>query len=268
MSSPELDQDQAYEEAVLAARADPALAQTIEESFLDEDGAVALRRFQASEHWARIERLLAGKGVKPGAKVVDLGGGRGLVSAALADAGYRTVLCEPNPSTVCGRGAAGRLRSAAGVEFDLAAGDIAELAGGEFDAVVCRAVLHHIEPLVPVLGSVRAALRPGGSLVCSDEPTLRDRSELPRLRQLHPFVQFGVDENALTEAEYRGALEGAGFVDVRLGFPVAWRDYQRFIRPDTAVPLAAALYWRYRLRSRLRPIPGEVRAITATAPAG
>ncbi|HWO16486.1 MAG TPA: class I SAM-dependent methyltransferase [Solirubrobacterales bacterium] len=266
MSSPKLDQDQAYEEAVLAARADPTLSRTIRESFLDEDDVVALRRFQASEHWARIERLLASRRIEPGAKVLDLGGGRGLVSAALAVAGYRTVLCEPNHSGVCGRGAAERLRSAAALKFEVVGGDVAELAGGEFDAVVCRAVLHHIEPLVPVLRSVRAALRPGGSLICSDEPTVREVSELGRLRESHPFVQFGVDENALTEAQYRQALEEAGFVEVTLGFPVSWGDYRRLLRPNILLPVALVLYWRYRFRSTLRPVPGEVRTIVATAP--
>jgi 2-polyprenyl-3-methyl-5-hydroxy-6-metoxy-1,4-benzoquinol methylase len=263
---PELDQDRAYEQAVLAARQDPSLASTIEESFLDEDDVVALRRFQRSEHWARIERLLACQRVQAGAKVLDLGGGRGLVTAALAAAGYRPTLCEPNPSPVCGQRAAERLRAAAELEFDVAGGDVAELAGGEFDAAICRAVLHHIEPLVPVLASVRAALRPGGAMICSDEPTVRDESELGRLRETHPFVQFGVDENALTEDQYRGALAQAGFVEVALGFPVSWPDYRRFIRPATPMPLAAALYWRYRLRSRLRPVPGEVRTILARNP--
>ena len=134
---------------------------------------------------------------------------------------------------MCGRGAAERLRSAGSLDFEIAAGDVADLPRQGFDAVVCRAVLHHVEPLVPVLGSVHGALRPGGALVCSDEPTIRDEAELPSLRRLHPFVQFGVDENALTEEQYRQALRSAGFVSIEVRFPVSWADYRRFVRPDT-----------------------------------
>ena len=257
------DQDLAYERAVLQARADPALAGTVAAAFLDEDDLLALRHFLASEHWARIVRLLAELGVGPPARVVDLGGGRGLVAAALASSGFRAVLCEPNPSDVCGRGAAERLRSAGSLDFEIAAGDVADLPRQGFDAVVCRAVLHHVEPLVPVLGSVHGALRPGGALVCSDEPTIRDEAELPSLRRLHPFVQFGVDENALTEEQYRQALRIAGFVSVEVRFPVSWADYRRFVRPDTPLPLAHGLYWRFRLRSTLRPTPGSVRSLIA-----
>jgi SAM-dependent methyltransferase len=263
-----MDQDLAYEGAVLAARADPTLTDTILESFLDEDDLAALIRFRGSEHWARIARLLDRQHVEPPARVMDFGGGRGLVAASLATEGYQVVLCEPNPSEVCGHGAAKRLRSVAALDFDIAEGDVADLAGSGFDAVVCRAVLHHVEPLVPVLRSVRAAMRPGGSLICSDEPTIRHAGELERLRELHPFVQFGVDENALTEAEYEQAIRDAGFMDVAIGFPVSWRDYRRILRPGTPSPLALALYWRYRLRSSLRPAPGEVRTVVAVAAEG
>ena len=199
--------------------------------------------------------------------MVDFGGGRGLVAAALATEGYRVTLCEPNPSPVCGHGAGARLRDAASLDFEIAAGDVAELEREGFDAVVCRAVLHHVEPLVPVLGSVLGALRPGGWLVCSDEPTIRDAGELPRLREMHPFVRFGVDENALTTDQYRRSLEEAGFTSVEVRFPVDWVDYRRFVRPQTPAPIARALYWRFRLRSSLRPEPGAVRSLIARRPA-
>lgn len=267
MSSP-VDQNRAYEEAVLATRSDSDYAEVVQEAFLDADDASALERFSGSEHWARIARMLERRGVSPPARVIDFGGGRGLVTAALAAEGYQVTLCEPNPSEVCGRGAAARLRTVASLEFGLAE-DVADLVGGGFDAVVCRATLHHVEPLVPVLRSVREALRPGGWLICSDEPTIRDQSELPSLRRSHPFVQFGVVENALTPARYETALREAGFARVEISFPVAWHDYRRHLRPDAPLPVAYALYWRYRLCSRVRPVPGEVRSIVATrAPGG
>lgn len=265
MSPEPIDQDLAYERAVLAARADPTLADTISESFLDEDDLAALAHFRASEHWARIVRLLSGQGIEPPARVMDFGGGRGLVAAALAADGFQAVLCEPNPSRVCGHGAASRLREESSLRFEISSGDVRDLEGSEFDAAVCRAVLHHVEPLAPVLGSVRAALRPGAPLICSDEPTIRHARELSEVRRQHPFVQFGVDENALTEAEYERALHEAGFGEVTIGFPVAWSDYRGVLRPGTPAPIAMALYWRYRLKSALRRRPGDVRTIVAIA---
>ncbi|HXS33144.1 MAG TPA: methyltransferase domain-containing protein [Solirubrobacterales bacterium] len=265
MTSVDLDQDEAYERAVLSARSDPALSPVVQASFLEGDDRAALERFRASEHWARIARLLREQGIAPPARVIDFGGGRGLVAGSLATEGFKVVLCEPNLSDVCGQGAATRLREAASLSFDISEGDVAALAGEDFDAAVCRAVLHHVEPLVPVLTSVRASLRPSGKLICSDEPTIRRRSDLDQVRRDHPFVQFGVDENALMVREYVDALTEAGFAAVSVQFPVAWTDYQNLIRPETPRSIAFALYWRYRVRSTLFPFPGEVRAIVAEA---
>lgn len=260
-------QELAYERAVEGARRDPALRAVVEETFLHEDPAAALSAFRASEHWARVLRLLERCGVAPGARVLDFGGGRGLVAAALSLAGYRAVLCEINPSEVCGAGAAVAVRSATGADFEIAGGPVSELrAGAPFDAVVCRSVLHHVEPLGAVLSDLREVIRPAGWLIASDEPTIRSERELERLRGAHPFVAFGVEETAYRVGDYRAALEAAGFERVEDRFPVAFGDYRRILRASDPAPVAALLYARYRLRSALRPAPGQSRSFVARAP--
>jgi len=261
--NPAQDQDLAYERAVLEARKDPALRDAVESAFLDEDAARALARFRASEHAARVRRLLREAGVEPGGKILDFGGGRGLLSATLSLDGFQVTLCEPNPSPVCGTGAAAAMRSAASVDFEIAAGGVEQLGDGAYDAVVCRAVLHHVEPLVPILRQVLRVLRPGGALICSDEPTIRSNRDLERLKRENVFVQYGVDETALRKEDYIQALNNAGFQDVRIRFPVSWRDYRRYVRPGTSAIVALPLYLRYRLRSTALPRPGEVRSIVA-----
>lgn len=108
---PEDPQDRAYEGAVRAIWADPAMAEVVHSSFLHEDLEEALAAFLASEHWARVRRLLDECGVKPGSRVLDFGGGRGMISAALATNGFAATLCEPNPSEIVGTGAARKLSS-------------------------------------------------------------------------------------------------------------------------------------------------------------
>ena len=103
---PEDPQDRAYEGAVRAIWADPAMDEVVRSSFLHEDLEEALAAFLASEHWARVRRLLDECGVKPGSRVLDFGGGRGMISAALATEGFSATLCEPNPSEIVGTGAA------------------------------------------------------------------------------------------------------------------------------------------------------------------
>ncbi len=143
---------------------------------------------------------------------------------------------------------------------------IQELRTGTYSAVVCRAVIHHVEPLVPVLREVLRVLEPGGALVCSDEPTVRNERDLEQLKRDNVFVQYGVHETALRRSDYTRSLQEAGFQGIRIGFPVSWVDYRNIVRPATNVAMALPLYLRYYIRSNLRPKPGEVRTIVANKP--
>ncbi len=256
-----VDQDAAYERAVIAVRSRPVMRSVVEEAFLHEDAREAVEAFRTSEHGARVRRLLLELHIHPGARVLDFGGGRGVLSAALALDGYRVTLCEINPSPVCGTGAARELRAATGGDFAIV-GDLSEAleANSAYDAVVCRAVLHHLAPLAGVLAEVATTLQPGTWLLAVDEPTLQHPRDLARLRAMHPFVSYGVDEQAYTVAAYTEALARAGFDHVRVRFPVAFADYRRHIRSGPTAPLR---YGLYRLRSRLRPQPGDVRTFLA-----
>jgi 2-polyprenyl-3-methyl-5-hydroxy-6-metoxy-1,4-benzoquinol methylase len=253
-----VDQDEAYEHAVRTAWTTPALQPVVERSFLHRDPAQALDAFRASEDRARVLRLLAAEGVAPPARILDLGGGRGLLAASLAEEGYEVVLCEPNPSPVCGSAAAHELLQVARRPFEVVDVLVGQLEPSSFDAVVCRAVLHHLDPLVDILRDVVKVLRPGGVLIASDEPTVQRPEDVVLAQRRHPFVQFGVEEDAHTPQAYVDALRAAGFVTARTAFPVALADYRRHIRPGTSAPLAAVLYWRYRLRAKVRPTPGQV----------
>jgi 2-polyprenyl-3-methyl-5-hydroxy-6-metoxy-1,4-benzoquinol methylase len=265
---PDDPQDAAYELAVKTAWSDPSLADVVRLGFLHEDLAEALEAFLADEHWARIKRLLLEAGVEPGAQILDFGGGRGMISAALAREGYVPTLCEPNPSEVAGTGAAERLAQLVPGGFEIVNGTVDGLIerGPVFAAGVCRAVLHHVHPLVPALTDVASVLAPGGSFIASDEPTIRDEAELEVVRREHPFVRFGVDEWAAPSSYYRDAFRQAGFERVSVCFPVSLGDYRRIRHAGTPAPLAVAGYVRYRLRTAVRPHPGETRTIVGRKP--
>jgi len=265
--NPSEGQDLAYERAVMKARGDPSMRRVVEESFLQEDARIALAAFAASEHAARVRRRLHLAGVGRGARLLDVGGGRGLMSALLTREGFEVVLCEPNPSAICGAGAAQDLQAMTGISFEVAEGGIESLSRGpRFDVAVCRAVLHHIEPLVPVLRDVWGRLVPGGSFLAVDEPTVRLAKHEPRALAVHPFVPYGVRERAFTPRYYRRALKRAGFVGVHARFPVAYSDYRSLLRSEGPAFLAFMRYSGYRLRDQLLHPPGTVRTLLARRP--
>lgn len=260
-------QDGAYESAVVAARSDPQMRAVIRRSFLEENIEASWRDFVESEDWFRVTELLAHAGIGPGDRVLDLGGGRGLVAASLAAIGYNPVLCEPNPSRVCGAGAAQQFTDGLDRPFQIHNGFASEIQDKtSFDAVVCRAVLHHIHPLAPALKECLDLLRPGGVFIASDEPTIRRPEQLDQVIAEHPFVPFGVEEWAGPRSHYRRSFMEAGFAKVEDRFPVSFRGYSERVRPGLVRPLAFAGYARYRLISLARPELPEPRSFIAWAP--
>jgi SAM-dependent methyltransferase len=105
-----------------------------------------------------------------GAAILDLGAGECLLSAALA-LGLRAGevwATDAVPKQIWA--AAAHHAGAPGLRFVIADARGLPFADGSFDLVVANLLLHHIEPLGPVLAEVHRVLRPGGRF-CAFEPT-------------------------------------------------------------------------------------------------
>ena len=101
----------------------------------------------------------------PGARVLDVGCGKGRDVVALLDMGLDAYGVEPNDAMRAAALArdprmAGRLAAAT-------LPDIGQPFGGGFDGIVCCAVLMHLAPtdLAPAFDAMAALLRPGGRLM-------------------------------------------------------------------------------------------------------
>jgi len=120
-------------------------------------------RFRAPFEWlvravgARHARFLA-RGLAPGARVLDVGCGRGVALAALADRGFEAHGVEIGPDALRGVDPRARVRIAPTLA---AAGHPAEL----FDMVLIWHVLEHLRQPDAALAEARRLLRPGGRLV-------------------------------------------------------------------------------------------------------
>lgn len=156
--------------------------------------------------WATVEAMLEASGVRPGARILDVGCGVGWTSEFLARAGYEVLGVDLVPANV----EAARERGS-GARFAVA--DMDELALDEppFDAALLFDALHHSARQPDVLAGIARHLRLGGALLLG-EPTFLHRHSPTARRDAH---ERGWLERGLTMRELRRDLSAAGFADVR-----------------------------------------------------
>jgi phosphoethanolamine N-methyltransferase len=156
--------------------------------------------------------LAARLGLRPGARVLDLGSGLGGASFWLAlEHGARVTGVDVSPEMVAAANARLRQRRIAGVQF--IEGDISrvEFAPGAFDALWSRDSLLHVPDKPAVFRRLRGWLEPDGRVLLTDYA--RGAGALSE-----SFRRY-VDESGyhlLDLPSYGAVLAGAGFEEVRV----------------------------------------------------
>jgi ubiquinone/menaquinone biosynthesis C-methylase UbiE len=214
----------------------------------------------------------------PGARVLDVGAGRGAcaraalargctVTAVDASAGMVQRLAQDYPEITARQLDAGRL----------------DFADGAFDLVTAGFVLQVLDDPELALSEIRRVLAPGGTFALSVE-----RQSLGRLRWLHelnieffaPGMELPEDDDGPLNAERtRALLSEAGFVDqhwrpVEMPLPMAseqelwnWLDSQGMVQAIESIPPERATEFRRRFfdgAEQMRSSGGIVLEFAAT----
>ncbi len=168
-----------------------------------------------------VESLPEAPGLR---RLLDLGGGPGLVAIALAEQlpALEGVVFDFPPAAEVAREnieAAGLGQRLEAIGGDLDDDDI----GAGYDLIWCSSVLHFVHDLPATLHRLLAALRPGGVLLCcqAEVPTERQFAAQMLPYYLHMRLQ---GRHVLGEGELARVLESIGFCAVEqlngLRFPV------------------------------------------------
>ena len=140
-------------------------------------------RLESDEGWLEYRRtmVLIERHIPAGGRVLDLGGGPGRYTLALAQRGDDVTLVDLSPQLI----AEARTRiAAAGTVARTLVGDAADLSavpGAPFDAVLALGPLYHAADLDEVrlfVEQIAAVLRPGGVLLAAFVPRTSALSDL------------------------------------------------------------------------------------------
>ncbi len=207
---------QSWEDAVRWLLTQPAQAALVRDCFYDTPRLAAAQRYATSAEWQAVQALLP---ATAGA-LLEVGAGHGILTAALATAGWRVTAVEPDASDLVGAGAIRSLVAESGVQVTVieAVGEALPVADASMDCVVARQVLHHAGDLKKLLSEVARVLRPGGTFLALREHVLSKETDLPEFLQRHPLHFLYGGEHAYTLAVYRAAITEVGLtIDRTLG---------------------------------------------------
>lgn len=161
---------------------------------------------------AALARLVAFADLPPGARLLDVGCGPGLVCEAFLEEGASVVGVDLSAEMV--RRARER-NDRFGERAEFVQGSLYDdISGAPFDAVVSRYVLHHVEDARAFLARQVALLRPGGTLVLSDHVTDPD----PARADWHREVERDRDRTHstnLTTGQVVDLMAASGLTEIR-----------------------------------------------------
>jgi SAM-dependent methyltransferase len=200
---------QSWEDAVRWYRSQPGQERAILDNYFDLPVGRAIERFEASEEFKEVSRLL---GPGAGRRVLDFGAGNGIASIALAASGWTVTSLEPDPSSEVGNGA---VRSVArDRKLDVRVIDDATLPlpvpAATFDAIHARQVMHHVPDVRATAREFARITRSGGLILVTREHVVDNWLQKQRFLESHPLHRFYGGENAYPLRTYLKAFRESG----------------------------------------------------------
>lgn len=241
---------QLYEDVVLELHqsTDPSILRLLQDTYYEADRARAFQRYLDSPDFAGVLRILRLSGISRDEPIVEVGGGPGFLSYALARSGYPIELVEPNGNFVTGTG---YLETLDDVRVRIW-NDLDAWYGSEtrYTAILTHNCVHHFRPVNHVAACLRQKLRSSGKWLMLHEWFAESPEETYRRLAEHPWSQsHGLFEFPYPAEQLVRALEQVGFT-FRLAVPNAYVKRGRGVKSRALHQLAVRLVERSPRASR------------------
>jgi ubiquinone/menaquinone biosynthesis C-methylase UbiE len=187
-----------------------------------------------------LEKIRAATGPTKTMRILDLGCGPGIVSAALAPHAKEVVAFDLTPEMLEKARQRGKEAGLTNLRFELGRAEQLPFADGSFAAVVTRLTLHHFPDPRQVMAEMVRVTRSGGKIIVADVLSSEDTDEAA----LHNALEILRDPShlrMLSSSQLLGLITGAG---LRVTATSTWemqREFEEWIRitnaPERAKPL-------------------------------
>jgi 2-polyprenyl-3-methyl-5-hydroxy-6-metoxy-1,4-benzoquinol methylase len=203
------DESLTWEQAVAWLRAQPKQQDLVEACYYDLPIINAAQRFEQSEEWLAVKKLLAS--CLPG-KVLDIGAGNGVSSFSFAKAGCAVTAIEPDLSSTVGLEAIKTLTESHNLNIQAiqAQGEAIPFPNDTFDIVYGRQVLHHARNLKQLCVEASRVLKPGGIFIATREHVISSEKDLSLFLENHPLHALYGGENAFLLRDYCQGIKETG----------------------------------------------------------
>ena len=204
-----------WEDTIQAMQGDPARQGLLRDAFLQGDPVELFEIYKRSPEFAETKKIVATVERKS-SRLLDVGSGIGVTSAAFSIEGFEVDAVEPAESIYTGRKGLETLIEALLKHVPLRIaihGDFLEnvnLSPG-YDVAICRQVVHHFADPAADLRRIFELLRPGGRALLLREHVVFGDDDKAQFLEAHPMQRFYGGEKAYTVEEYQRFAEEAGF---------------------------------------------------------
>jgi SAM-dependent methyltransferase len=207
-----------WEEIIQDIRTKPEFEGLVRDAYLGADLADNVKRFAEGDEFNETLILINSYGIKPPAKILDIGAGNGIASVAFALKGFEVTALEPDPSNTIGSGAIRKLAAQFKLNnlhvIDTTAENLAT-EKNYFDLVYIRQAVHHAHELKKFVQQAVNSLKPGGLYLALRDHVIYDAKDKEWFLQSHPLHKYYGGENAFTLDEYTGAMQNAGLINIQ-----------------------------------------------------
>jgi len=199
----------------------------------------------------RTDLMIERGRLKPGARVLEIGCGTGVITSYLQLSGADITAIDLSPDLLALAKDKGWPES---VRFEIGNAEALDFEDASFDAVVGSSVLHHLD-IDRSLSEIRRVLKPGGAMAFSEpnmvNPHILLQKNIPWLKRL---AGDSPDETAFVRWSFSRRLRASGFDDV---FIQAY-DFLHPALPHALISLASTVGSAIEATPILREIAGSL----------